>query len=449
VSTNKPKTPVPNILRQSGWIIKLYSLYILPSFDVFFEPILTARRFAMPTVEIKPGIHWIGVNDRTTDLFEGIWPITDVGVSYNTYLINDEKKAIIDLAKSMKTDEFFEQISRITDISTIDYLIINHMEPDHTGALKTLAKLAPRITIIGSEKCASMLADFYGIRENVKVVSDGDKISLGKHTLVFASTPFVHWPETMMTYVPEEKLLFSCDGFGGFGALSGYIFDDQCTNIEFYIKESQRYFVNIVAKFSSFVLKAIDKLKSLDVKIIAPSHGLIWRKDPGRIVSLYKEWSEYAQSGGKPGVTIVFGSMYGNTESVMNAVAHGVASENVGLEIFDAARIHSSYITSSLWTKKGVIVGAPTYETALFPPVAEAVRMAMTKKIHNKQAAFFGSYGWSKGAEREFASIVEGKWNITDTLIFPGGPSEELLVKAVELGASFARMIKANYVPQI
>ncbi len=396
----------------------------------------------MPTIEIRPGIHWIGVNDRTTDLFEGIWPITDVGVSYNTYIVNDEKKAIIDLAKSMKTDEFFDQIARVTDISSIDYLVINHMEPDHTGALTTLKKLAPRITIIGSEKCASMLGDFYGIRENVKIVKDGDTISLGKHTLVFASTPFVHWPETMMTYIPEEKILFSCDGFGGFGALSGTIFDDQCPNIAFYEKESFRYFVNIVAKFSTPVLKAIDKLKSLDVGIIAPSHGLIWRKDPGRIVSLYKLWSEYAQSGGRPGVTIVFGTMYGNTESVMNAVAHGVASENVELEIFDGARKHSSYIIPSLWEKKGVIVGAPTYETALFPPVADVVRMAMTKKIQAKKAAFFGSYGWSKGAEREFASIVEGKWDIMDTLIFPGGPTEEVLSRAVKLGASLARAVR-------
>jgi flavorubredoxin len=398
----------------------------------------------MPAIEIRPGIHWIGVNDRTTDLFEGIWPITAVGVSYNTYIVNDRKKAIIDLAKSMKTDEFFEQIERITSLDTIDYLVINHMEPDHTGALKTLRKLAPRITIIGTEKCAGMLGNFYGIKENVRIVSDGDSISLGAHTLQFASTPFVHWPETMMTYIPEEKILFSCDGFGGFGALAGTIFDDQCPNIAFYEKEALRYFVNIISKFTGPVLKAIEKLAKIDVRVIAPSHGLIWRKDPGRIVELYKAWSGYGETGGNPGVTIVFGSMYGNTESVMNAIAHGVANEGVDLEIFDAARIHTSYIIPSLWSKKGVLVGAPTYETTLFPPVADVIRMATAKKIKAKKAAFFGSYGWSGGADKEFVSIVEGKWEITGSLPFPGGPTADTMAKAEDFGCSFARMIKGE-----
>jgi anaerobic nitric oxide reductase flavorubredoxin len=237
-------------------------------------------------------------------------------------------------------------------------------------------------------------------------------------------------------------MLFSCDGFGGFGALSGTIFDDQCPNIDFYEKESLRYFVNIVAKFTGPVLKAIEKLGTIEVSTILPSHGLIWRKDPKKIVSLYKAWSECAQTGGKPGVTLVFGTMYGNTENVMNAIAQGVASTGVELEIFDAGRIHPSYILPSLWMKKGVIVGAPTYEGALFPPVAEAIRMAMTKLIKHKKVALFGSYGWSGGAEKEFRSIIEGKWELTNTLIFPGGPTGKTMDQAREFGASFARMIK-------
>jgi anaerobic nitric oxide reductase flavorubredoxin len=398
----------------------------------------------MPAIQIKPGIHWIGVNDRTTDLFEGIWPITEVGVSYNTYLINDKKKAIIDLTKSFKTDDFFGQISQITRLDSIDYLVINHMEPDHTGALKTLLKLAPGIQIICTDKCKEMLANFYQAKENIKTVSDGEELSLGDLTLTFAHTPFVHWPETMMTYIPQEKMLFSCDGFGGFGALAGSIFDDEYPNLAFYEEESLRYFVNIVAKFSGPVLKAIEKLSNIDVKMILPSHGLIWRRDPGRIVSLYKKWSEYAQSAGEPGITMIFGSMYGNTESVMNAIAQGVADEGVPLTIFDAARIHSSYILPSLWTRRGVIVGAPTYEGALFPPVAETLRMAMTKRIMGKKVALFGSYGWNGGAEREFGSIIDGKWKLTDTLIFPGGPTNETLVRAVNFGQAFARSIKSG-----
>ena len=180
----------------------------------------------MPAIEIRPDVHWIGVNDRTTDLFEGLWPITNEGVSYNAYLINDEKKAIVDLAKAFKGDEFFDHIAEIVDLSEIDYLVINHMEPDHTGVLRTLRKIAPGAVILGSHKTKAMLESFYGVTENVRVVEDGEMLSLGRRTLQFFSTPFLHWPETMMTYETTHRILFSCDAFGGYGALRGAIFED-------------------------------------------------------------------------------------------------------------------------------------------------------------------------------------------------------------------------------
>ena len=248
----------------------------------------------MPAVEIRPDVYWIGVNDRTTDLFEGLWPITKEGVSYNAYLINDEKKAIVDLAKAFKTDELFDQIAAIVELSEIDYVVINHMEPDHTGVLRTLRKITPGITILGSPKTREMLESFYGVTENVRAVEDGETLSLGRRTLQFFSTPFVHWPETMMTYETTHRVLFSCDAFGGYGALRGAIFDDEYTDLGFYQKEALRYYVNIVAKFSMPVLKAIEKLADVPVEIIAPSHGLIWREQPQLIVDLYQKWAEYA-----------------------------------------------------------------------------------------------------------------------------------------------------------
>ena len=213
----------------------------------------------MPAVEIKPDVYWIGVNDRTTDLFEGLWPITEEGVSYNAYLINDEKKAIVDLSKALKTDEFFDRIAEIVAVSEIDYVVINHMEPDHTGVLRTLRKIAPGATILGSAKTKKMLESFYGITEKVRVVEDGEALSLGRRTLQFFSTPFVHWPETMMTFETSHRILFSCDAFGSYGALRGAIFDDECKDLGFYQKEALRYYVNIVAKFSKPVLKAIGR----------------------------------------------------------------------------------------------------------------------------------------------------------------------------------------------
>ncbi len=396
----------------------------------------------MPAIEIKPDVYWIGVNDRTTDLFEGLWPIAKEGVSYNSYLINDEKKAIVDLAKGLKTDEFFSHVAEIVDLAEIDYVVINHMEPDHTGVLHTLRRIAPGATILGSAKTKGMLESFYGITDNVEVVEDGEMLPLGKKTLQFFSTPFVHWPETMMTYETSHRILFSCDAFGSYGALRGALFDDECTDLDFYQKESLRYYVNIVAKFSRPVLRAIKKLADVPVEIIAPSHGLIWREQPQLIVDLYRKWAEYATGKTEAGITLVYGSMYGNTEAMMNAVAQGISRVGVSLEIFDVARTHVSYILPSLWTKAGVMVGAPTYEGTLFPPMAQALEMAVLKRVLNKKVAAFGSYGWSGGAMRHLKEIIEPiKWELVDSFQFIGKPSEEDLKEGEEFGARFAELV--------
>jgi len=396
----------------------------------------------MPAIEIKPNIYWIGVNDMTTDLFEGLWPIAKEGVSYNSYIITDEKNAIIDLAKAFKGDEYLTRIDEVCDLKSVDYIIINHMEPDHSGLLRTVRRINPEVTLVGSAKTQKMLAEFFGITENVLVVNDGDTLSLGKRTLKFIAAPFLHWPETIMTYNPENQILFSCDAFGSYGAIKGAIFDDNCRDQGFYVKEALRYYVNILANYSARVLSTIDSLKNLPVDIIAPSHGLIWRNNTTRMVDLYKKWAEYAEGPSDPGVTLVFGSMYGNTESAMNSVAQGITRAGVPVEIFDAARTHVSYILPSLWTKRGVVVGAPTYEVSLFPPVAEVLRTAVHKRVKGKKAAYFGSYGWSGGALREMKKIIEPlKWDLTDTFEFIGGAAEEELKRAEEFGYNFGREI--------
>jgi len=399
----------------------------------------------MPPVAIKPNVYWIGVNDRTTDLFEGMWPITQEGVSYNAYLIDDEKKAIVDLAKSLKTDDFLGQIDQVVDVSALDYVIVNHMEPDHSGLLRTIRRLAPDVTLVGTRRTAAMLESFYGITEGIKVVEDGESIELGERTLRFYHTPMVHWPETMMTYDVADQILFSCDAFGSYGALRGAIFDDECRSPEFYEREALRYYVNIVALFSNAVLRAINKLADLPVSVIAPSHGLVWRKDPGRIVNLYQKWARYATGPGEVGVTLLYGSMYGNTELMMNAVAQGVSSEGVDVRIFDAAHTHVSYILPSLWTQRGVMVGAPTYEGGMFPPVKQALGMASQKKIRFKIAARFGSYGWSGGAGRAFDRIADAlKWEVAETLEFVGRPTDDELRAGEAFGARFARRVRES-----
>ncbi|MGA2613605.1 MAG: FprA family A-type flavoprotein [Spirochaetia bacterium] len=397
----------------------------------------------MPSVEIRPEVYWIGLNDRTTDLFEGIWPVSHEGVTYNSYLLRDEKKVIVDLAKGFKTDEYFERIDALVPLSEIDYIVVNHMEPDHTGAVRALVRIPRKLTILATEKAREMLAAFYGITENVRVVGDGEELSIGKRTLKFVHTPFVHWPETMVTYDVTDRILFSCDAFGGYGALPGTIFDDQCSDLVFYEREALRYYVNIVAKFSTPTLRAIEKLAGIPIDVIAPAHGLVWRRDPGRIVQLYRQWAQLAQGGGEQGVTLVYGSMYGNTEKMMNAVAQGISRAGLPVEIFDAARVHPSYILPALWTYRGVMVGAPTYEGTLFPPVAQAIDMAALKRIVNKKAAIFGSYGWSKGGMAAFRKMVEPlKWDVTEMLEFHGSPTADQLRQGEELGERFAAAVK-------
>jgi len=247
-----------------------------------------------------------------------------------------------------------------------------------------------------------------------------------------------------MTYEVENQILFSCDAFGGYGALRGAVFDDQCIDQAWYEREALRYYVNIVALFSRPVLRAIDKLSDVPISIVAPSHGLIWRKDPLRIVQLYQKWAGYATTPGEVGVTLVYGSMYGNTEAMMNAVAQGISDEDVPVSIFDAAHTHPSYILPSLWTQRGVMVGAPTYEGGLFPPVEQALEMASHKKISNKLTARFGSYGWSGGATRRFNQLVEEMgWTALEEFEFAGGATQADLEHGEAFGAAFAREVRS------
>lgn len=396
----------------------------------------------MPPIAIKPDIYWIGVNDHQTELFEGLWPIKDEGVSYNAYLIRDEKTALIDLTKEFMTEPLLEQIKALTDLAAVDYIIINHMEPDHSGALKHVLDLAPDAMLVGTPKTKEMLASFYGITERIQVVEDGETLSLGTHTLRFVHTPFVHWPETMMTYEETNRILFSCDGFGGYGVVEDGIFDDETDRLDYYKQESMRYFTNIVLQYSKPTLRAISKLEDVPVDIIAPSHGLIWRDHPEDIVGLYKQWAEWGSKPERDAITLLYASMYGNTERMMESVAKGAQKEGVELEIIDVTQTHPSYILPALLRNKAVIIGAPTYDGALFPTMAHLLDFVARKRVQNRILALFGSYAWSAGARKEMEAILAPlKWNWIDTFEFAGGPEQEDLSRGEALGAHVAQVV--------
>lgn len=402
----------------------------------------------MNTIEIKPGIFWVGVNDHHTDYFEGLWPIIQEGISYNAYLIKDEKNVLIDLSKELTTEELFKQIQAQIDFADLDYLVINHMEPDHSGAIAALLRVAPQVTLLGMQKTQNMLKDFYGLEDRFQIVSDGEELSLGQHTLKFVCTPNVHWPETMMTYETTQQVLFSCDAFGSYGALQGGIFDDDVIDKGFFRQEAQRYYANIVSLFKKAVLNAIKKLEGVPLQMVAPSHGLIWRKDPLEIVRFYKQWSEYClgQPAGcrQTGITMLVGSMYGNTMAMAEAVAQGVVAEGVPLKVFDVLKTHPSYILSEVMVQEGLLIGAPTYEGGLYPPMAHVLDELVRKRfVADRTVARFGSFGWNGGGLREFDNITASlHWQIMDTLEFCGGASTEDLAQARAFGAAYARLIQ-------
>lgn len=379
----------------------------------------------MRPIEIRPNIYWVGINDRSTELFEGLWPIHDQGVSYNSYLIRDEKTALVDLSKETFTDDFVEQVCGLIDLSKLDYVIVNHMEPDHSGALLRIRELAPQATFVGMGKAISMIKDFYGVEDNVKVVKHEETLSLGKFTLKFLFTPLVHWPETMMTYVQEEQMLFTCDAFGSYGALAGTIFDDEVDNQDYFEKEALRYYTNIVAAFSRNVLMAIEKVSGYPVQVIAPSHGLVWRGNPGRIVSLYEKWAKYGSEPAEPGITLLYGSMYRNTERAMDYALGELSKYRIPVDVFNVANIDPSYMLPSLWTKKGLIVACPTYERAMFPAMVRALNMAEIKNVKQKVAGYFGSYAWSGGAKAVFDGFAEKLgWDVVGGLEFVGSAKQ-------------------------
>jgi len=399
----------------------------------------------MKPVEIRPGVFWVGINDRVTELFEGLWPIGREGITYNSYLIKDEKSALIDLSKEMLSDEYLAQVSEVFNIADLDYVVINHMEPDHSGALKRLRELCPKAKILGMPRAIQMLEDFYGLTDNVESLTNRQELSLGKNTLRFVYTPFVHWPETMMTYMVEKKILFPCDGFGGYGALDGAIFDDTCADLQMYEAESLRYFTNIVAAFSKSVMGALTKLADTPITMVAPSHGLIWRKDPGRIIELYKTWAEYFNQPAEIGITALFGTMYRNTELALSAALDGIESEGVSVRVDDVRKQHISYILPDLWTQRGVLVAAPTYEGGIFPTMMDALMMADRKRVTHKKAAYLGSYAWSGGAQADFERMAERmSWDVVGSFGFIGGPGKADLARAYEMGVQLARAVKSE-----
>lgn len=348
-------------------------------------------------------VHWIGVNDRRKRLFENIWPL-DRGVSYNSYLIVDEKTALIDTIEDRAAGNYIERIKALLNGRTLDYLIINHMEPDHSGEIKDIFEQFKGVKLVGNAKTFKMVEAYWGINENLKQVDDGDTLDLGFHKLKFVMTPWVHWPETMMTFDQTEQILFSGDAFGSFGALDGGIFDDEI-NFDFFEDEMRRYYSNIVGKYSNMVQKAFAKLKDVPVKVIAPTHGPVWRSNPNKVIELYDRWSRYEA---EEGVVIIFASMYGNTEAIADYIGRKVAENGIkNIRIHDVSRTHISHLINEIWKYRGLVLGSCAYNSEMFPLMEQLTRELTHMGIKNKKLALFGSYSWNGGGVKNLLKFAE------------------------------------------
>ena len=380
----------------------------------------------MNVKEIVKDIYYVGVNDRVTEKFEALWALPN-GVSYNSYVVKDAKNALIDTVEVTDAPVLLNHIRRIIGDAPLHYLVINHMEPDHSGSIPVVLEAYPAIKIVGNKQTIGMVKGFYHIENDDRFieVADGAELSLGEKTFKFLLTPMVHWPETMMTYCPERELIFSGDAFGTFGALNGGIIDYE-TDIDVYIREMYRYYGCIVGKYGKFVQKALEKVAPLKLSYVCSTHGPVWHERIAEVSAIVDRLSRYEP---EAGVTIIYASMYGNTTEVAEAIANELANLGVkNIKIHNAAKADMSDMISDAFRYEGLIVGAPTYSMTLFPPVATFMRAMVTREVKNKVFAAFGSFTWAPAALKKIEGYANQLgWNLEATLLMKQSITDEVL----------------------
>ena len=369
------------------------------------------------TKEIKNKVYYVGVNDRNKSLFEGLWPLP-YGVSYNSYLIDDDRVCLVDTVEVDFFSQFIENIHEVIGDRPIDYLVVNHMEPDHSGSIALLRKYYPGITVIGNKKTFGMMEGFYGVKDQEKEVKNGDSIDLGHHTLNFYLTPMVHWPETMVTYDTTDRILFSGDAFGCFGALNGGYLDDRI-DTSWCWDEMRRYYSNIVGKYGIPVQNALKKLAGIPIDYICSTHGPVWHRYVSEVVAMYDAMSRYQT---ETGLVICYGTMYGNTERMAEVIAAAASEAGVrNICMYNVSKTHHSYILRDVFKYRGLIVGAPTYNAGLYHEMDVLLAEIANRDVKDHLLGWFGSYAWAGKAVQKI-----GEWNETRLHFTPVGEPVEM-----------------------
>ena len=362
-------------------------------------------------MEISACVKYVGVNDHQVDLFEGQYKVPN-GMSYNSYVILDEKIAVMDTVDANFTHEWLDNLEQALNGRKPDYLIVQHMEPDHCAMIDDMLRRYPEAKMVCSAKAVGMFAQFYGtdVAARALIVKEGDKLSTGEHTLHFVMAPMVHWPEVMVTYDSTDKILFSADAFGTYGTLDGGVIDSEM-NVEHYWEEMLRYYSNIVGKYGNPVQRALQKLSALDIRTICSTHGPVWREYAAKAIDIYDRMSRYE---GEEGVTIVYGSMYGNTEQMAEAIAASLAANGVkNIVMHNVSKSPASYVLKDIFKYKGLIIGSPTYSNRLFPEIESILDKIETREVKHRLYGYFGSFTWAGAAVKNLAAFGEKmKWEV-------------------------------------
>ncbi|MEQ9729251.1 MAG: FprA family A-type flavoprotein [Candidatus Methanoperedens sp.] len=399
----------------------------------------------MAKIELTDGVYWVGVVDWNLRDFHGY--TTPRGGTYNAYLIVDEKVALVDTVKHGFAGEMIERIKEIIDPSKIDYIVSNHVEMDHSGSLPEIMKIATNAQVIATEKGKEGLVRHYRANWNFRTVKTGDELTLGKKTLTFITAPMLHWPDSMFTYMKEDKILLSNDGFGQHLASSFRFDEDLCSLLGYecdtVMDEAAKYYANILMPFAGIILKKIEEIQKLgiEIKMIAPSHGMIWT-NPGKIIDAYLKW---AQGISKQKVLIIYDTMWSSTEIMANEILRGVADSGVEAALFHLRKNDWSEIVKEVLEARAIIIGSPTLNNGMFPTVGGFLTYLMGLRPKNKLWATFGSYGWAGGAVKAVNEKLKSSgYEPVESLEVIFRPDEQDMAKCYALGQKIASMVKTN-----
>ncbi len=363
--------------------------------------------------KVTEDIVWVGASDRRLALFENIFPIPR-GVSYNSYVLLDEKTVLLDTVDASVAGQFFENLEHVLDGRKLDYLIVNHMEPDHCAMIGDLVRRYPEVQVVGNAKTFGMMKQFFGtdFAERAVTVKEGDTLATGAHTLHFVMAPMVHWPEVMVTYDEKDKVLFAADGFGTFGALNGNIFADEVDFDRDWLDDARRYYTNIVGKYGASVQALLKKASGLEIAVICPLHGPIWRENLGYILEKYQKWSTYEAE--DQAVVILYATMYGNTASAADALAGRLAAKGVKkIAVYDVSNTHVSELISEIFRASHVVFAAPTYNGGIYPVMENLLADMKALAVQNKTVALMENGTWAPMTAKQMREKLAELKNVT------------------------------------